>query len=259
VRLYGADDYLMDLVCKRSGGKNVVGRPQGRPAWYPTATAPVAQVEVYWKYDDEAPAAARLIDVFGQGQLGSLHYNPTTDKNIQLATISISPSGTRSVRDLADAVWVTVLFARTATAVAGLDAHVPTVTIAPSVATAPGTLDQWLVFTPAPDANGATLTNGEIRVEKADDATVYEVWGIPVVAQWQIPKKAYACNIKYRWRNQSSEDSGNGRGWSSWSPNQSGAQSGSATPDPPASTVMPTFVFDPHDSLNGLSRGVITS
>jgi len=56
----------MNLVGKHSGGSNLVGRPQARPVWYPTERSRPAQVEVWWRYEGEVAAAARL--------LGSMPY-----------------------------------------------------------------------------------------------------------------------------------------------------------------------------------------
>jgi hypothetical protein len=95
----------MDLIAKASGGKNIVARPQARAPWYPDKTINPATVAVYWRYEDEPPAAARLIGHYRPGEESSFHHNPLIDKNIYLGTISIAPDGTPGVRELAHANW----------------------------------------------------------------------------------------------------------------------------------------------------------
>lgn len=102
----------MNLIIRASGAHNIVIRPQGRPAFYADATARPAAVEVYWRYEDESPLAARLIGTFLPGQKVDWPYTPVGDKNVYLGTISISAAGTRSVRSLRDAVWTLVTFQR---------------------------------------------------------------------------------------------------------------------------------------------------
>lgn len=93
----------MNLIARKSGGANIVGRPQARLAWYPSATAPAAQVAVYWLELNKPVSAARLIGTFAPGQEGSALYNPATDQDVWLFTISYSASGTPSHSSLADA------------------------------------------------------------------------------------------------------------------------------------------------------------
>lgn len=93
----------MNLVLKHSGGANVVLRPQARPAWYPEERTRATYVEVWWRYEGEPAAAARMIGTFAPGQAVTYPSNPLVDRNIILSTVSISGRGVRSVRDIADA------------------------------------------------------------------------------------------------------------------------------------------------------------
>jgi hypothetical protein len=102
----------MNVLIRASGGRNVVIRPQARPAFYATTTLPPAIVEVYWRYYDEPPAAARLIGRYLPGQQVSVPFNPVVDKNVILSTISISAGGVRSVRSIRDASEFAVVFQR---------------------------------------------------------------------------------------------------------------------------------------------------
>src|SRR5689334_21894700 len=102
----------MNLIARASGGLNIVARPQGRPAYYPARQVNPSQVEVYWRYNDEPAAAARLVGRYGPNESGSFPYNPIEDRNIILSTVSIAPDGTRSVRELADAHEQTLVFQR---------------------------------------------------------------------------------------------------------------------------------------------------
>jgi hypothetical protein len=102
----------MNLIIRASGGRNIVLRPQARPAFYSSVTVKAAQVEVYWRYEGEPASAARFIGLFQPGQQISLPYNPLVDRNIILSTVSISAAGVRSVRDLRDAAEQVVAFQR---------------------------------------------------------------------------------------------------------------------------------------------------
>lgn len=93
----------MNLVAKHSGGTNLVGRPQARSPWYPSERSRPAQVEVWWRYEGEVAAAARLLGTFKPDQQVVVPLNPLVDRNIILSTISISAAGLRSVREIADA------------------------------------------------------------------------------------------------------------------------------------------------------------
>jgi hypothetical protein len=102
----------MDIVARASGGKNIIARPMARAAWYPDATVQPSQIEVYWRYSNESPAAGRKVGTFNPGAAISIPYNPAIDQDVMIGTISIAPNGVRSVRELADAHWETLVFQR---------------------------------------------------------------------------------------------------------------------------------------------------
>jgi hypothetical protein len=102
----------MNLILKRSGGSNLVIRPQARPAWYPEDRTRPVQAEVWWRYEGEHPSAAILIGTFAPGQTVSYPANPLVDRNIILSTITISSRGVRSVRTVADAHETLLVFQR---------------------------------------------------------------------------------------------------------------------------------------------------
>ncbi len=102
----------MNLIGRHSGGFNLVGRPQARRAWYPSARSRPAQVEVWWRYEDEPAAAARYVGTFRPGQQVIYPFNPLVDRNIILSTISLSARGLRSVREIADAHEELLVFQR---------------------------------------------------------------------------------------------------------------------------------------------------
>lgn len=99
-------------MIKSSGGRNLVLRPGGRAAYYIGSSLQPAIVEVYWRYSNEAPQAARLIGRYIPGQQATLAFNPHVDSNVILSTIATSAAGVRSVRDLRDASEFEVLFQR---------------------------------------------------------------------------------------------------------------------------------------------------
>jgi hypothetical protein len=250
----------MDLILRPSGGRNIVLRPQARATWYPTATVDAHEVEVFWQEldaDGMALGAPLSLGLHAPDARVTISYNPVSpDRKVRVYARAFSASGVPDVAELRDATQATVLFERTTVAVGGIDEHVPTVTLAPTIAKAEGTTD-WIVITPAPSVFAATVKYGEIRVEKASDASVFEVWGLSVSKQERIPQKAFPCKISYRWWNQSGEDAGNGEGWSDWSPQADAPEEGNDSSLPAAGAAVTDVDFDPGGSMAGIERGVI--
>lgn len=102
----------MDLIVRKSGGANVVLRPQARPRYYAPATAAPQRVEVWWRYADESNSAARLVGEFAPGARVRFPFTPDEDRNVVLLTRARSADGAPDVSSLDDAVQATVLFAR---------------------------------------------------------------------------------------------------------------------------------------------------
>jgi hypothetical protein len=145
---------IVDIIGRESGGRNVVGRPQSLPQFYSATTVRPAAVEVWWRYEGETAAAARLIGTYLPGQRVSFPYTPIGDKNLILSTISISAAGVRSVRDIRDAPEFLVVFQR--------ETDAPTVT---QVGTATHTL-----ITLAIDGFSALAYRRKVRT--ADDSAM---------------------------------------------------------------------------------------
>ena len=252
----------MNIVARRSGGQNVIGRPQARPNWYRPAGAPAARAQVWKRNADQAPSAAVLVGVFELGKEYSFDFNPVADRNVLLGVNPLAADGTPSFSRPEDFVWAELVVSRDHAAAAGLDDDVPTVTLAPTVAKS-DVSDVLIVLTPAPDAYGATLTDCEIRVEKADDATVFTVWPEAPGPTHRIDQTAYPAKVSYRYRNQADEDGPDGgRGWSAWSPKTDAAEIGAAVPPPPASGAggaLETFEPDPEDSRAGIRREIVVA
>lgn len=246
----------MTLRDQEGGGAVLLLRDSSMPSYFPEPTTGAARVELWARDANKGIDTAFKV---AEGKPGGGFSIPTavlTNRDLLFTTISFSASGVPS-SDLARATWQTLSVTANAGTAAGLDGHVPTVTEAPVVAKAV-TADEWVVFTPMPDAYGATLTGCDIHVEKASDSSVFEVWEmLPVGASHRIEQKAYASKIRYRWRNQSAEDAGNGRGVSAWSPFANAAEIGAGTPNPAPGTVLSTFDPDPADSRAGIETGVI--
>jgi hypothetical protein len=102
----------VNLIAKRSGGSNVVGRPQARAPWYPSERSRPVRVDVWWRHVGEPAAAARKVGTFSPGQEVSYPFNPLVDRDIILSSISVSPQGVPSVRDIADAPETLLVFQR---------------------------------------------------------------------------------------------------------------------------------------------------
>ncbi|HKC88844.1 MAG TPA: hypothetical protein VKG02_22865, partial [Blastocatellia bacterium] len=92
-----------DLVARQSGGRNPVGRIQADPAYYAPTDLRPAIVEIYWRYENEPPNAARLIGRYLPGQPVSFAFTPSVNQRVILSTVSVSGSGVRSVAKLRDA------------------------------------------------------------------------------------------------------------------------------------------------------------
>ncbi len=82
------------------------------PTDYPDKTINPATVQVYWRYEDEPPAAARFVTNCRPGGSFSIPYNPIIDKNVWVGAVSIAPDGTPGVSELADATWELLTFQR---------------------------------------------------------------------------------------------------------------------------------------------------
>lgn len=246
--------YLKD----QQGGVAAVLRDSNVAPYYPPATVGAARVEVWVRNKDRGVDAAVKVGEFRPGSDVDFNVGALGARDLLVATVSVSAGGVPSISDLNHADWHELNFTPGTGTAAGFDEHVPTVTVAPTIAKAEGG-DQWIVFTPAPDDNGATLIGCDIHVEKASDAAVFDLWQmLPAGSSQRIDQKAYPCKIKYRWRNQSAEDAGDGRGVSAWSPQANAAEIGAGAPDPAPSTVLPTYDPDPFDSRAGIERDVLT-
>lgn len=238
------------------GGVSLVLRDQDEPPYYPAATVGAARVEVWTRNRDKGVDSAIKVGEFKPGGEVDFNVGALGSRDLLVATVSYSGSNIPSVSDLNHADWREINFTPSSATAAGFDEHVPTVTLAPTIAKAPNS-DEWIVFTPAPDEYGATLTGVDIHVEKASDSSVFEVWQMLAAgSSHRIDQKAYPCKIKYRWRNQSAEDAGDGRGVSAWSPQAAAAEIG-GTPNPAPSTVLTTFDPDPEDSRAGVHKVVL--
>jgi hypothetical protein len=102
----------MTLIARNSGGNNLVGRIQANRPWYPTNRVRPVRVEVWWRYAGEVAAAARYLGTYSPGQEISFPFNPVVDRDLIFSTVTISPNGIRSVRELADAHEVLLTYTR---------------------------------------------------------------------------------------------------------------------------------------------------
>jgi hypothetical protein len=247
----------MDLVLKRSGGQNVVLRPQARAAWLPAATVDAHYVEVFYQELDEAGALVGSPIPHGRYDPRaevSIPYNPAAaERDVLVYVMPHAADGTPGYSSLRDAPQFVVPFARETAAAGGIDEAAPGVTKAPTVAKAGA--EEFLVFTPAPDAHGATVTDGEIRLRRAGTLALVSTWTIPSGPSHRIPQPAFDVEVSYRWRNQFR--GGGSEGWSAWSPDSPGAGAGSAAQPPPAGEANADFIYDEFDSRAGIERTVL--
>ena len=247
----------MNIIARRSGGRNIIARPQALPDWQPEASVNPVEVEIHYRElnaDGSFAGVPILVGRFAPGAEIRLPYTPLSDKKLTVYKNEISADGTRRYSSLKDAEVAGLLIDRSmvAPALDSVDEHVPLVTVAPTV-TKSDNSDDWIIFFPKPDDYGYTLTAAEVRVVRASDdfeVTKRSGW---LEQTLRIPQPAFDCQISYRWQNNSIEDAGDGRGWSAWSPETLAAGLGSATPIQPEADVT-EFDADPNDVHNPVTR-----
>jgi hypothetical protein len=242
----------MDIVARRSGGHNVVGRPQARAAWQPAATAPAAAVKIFRRNADQPAGAVTLIGTLAPGGEIEIDFNPLTDRNVLFGTVSLSPSNTPSAARPEDGVWATLLFDRgvaASPASDSIDDDVPAVTAAPTV-TKSDTSDDWTVFVPLPDAKGYSVYAGELEVRKASDDTLLRTIPFGNEVTLYVPMYDFDCKARYRRRNRYRESGSDG--WSAWSPyaNAYGLSSSASGSGNPPESGLASFDADPNDVGN---------
>jgi hypothetical protein len=105
----------MDLILKRSGGANVVLRPQARATYYPDAQVDPVEVEIFKQEldaDGSFIGAPVSLGRFPSSGRFNIPNTPDTDKNVRIYAVAYAPDGTPDVSSLADAVQATVLVKR---------------------------------------------------------------------------------------------------------------------------------------------------
>lgn len=199
----------MDMTARdQGGGVALVTRDSSQPAFYPAPTTGAARVHLYVRDKDKGVDSAEIIARGKPGGEFSIPYAALANRNLLFATISYSGTNTPSVSDLKHAVWQELPITASMTDALGADAHVPTVTLAPTISKATEAAEEWVVFTPAPGADGSTVTDGEVRVSRADDLSVVVIYPVPDSPSHRIQQTPFDALIDYRWRNQSTEDTG---------------------------------------------------
>jgi hypothetical protein len=248
----------MDIIAEPSRGLNIVAESKALAPYFPAATVDAAFVEVFWQeVDEETDALIGVPNTLGRmprGAAGSFQYTPVANKKVRLFALPYNAFGVPAVDELEDATTHDIDFSTEATApgLDSVDAHVPLVTVAPTVTKAENT-DDWVIFYPKPDDYGYSLVASEVQVRRDSDDVVISTPPNGVSNRIQLAQAAFDCKVRYRWQNNSMEDAGDGRGWSDWSPDTAAPGLGSATAIAPETTVT-AFVSDPHDVHNPSTR-----
>jgi hypothetical protein len=248
---------MMDMTARDqgTGGVALLARDSSQPHYFPAASTAAARVELHARDANKGIDTAFKVAEGKPGGEFSVPNAVLSDRNLLFTTISYSASNIPST-DLARARWYPMSVTVSTGTAAGIDEHVPTVTIAPTV-TKSDAGNFWYLLTPMPDEYGATLTDCEVWVEEASDATVFTIWPDAPSPTHLIQQTTYAAKARYRFRNQSTEDSGDGRGWSAWSPYANAAEIGASVPDPSPTGALSTFDSDPEDSRAGVHKVVL--
>lgn len=105
----------MNLAARKSGGPNVVGRPQARPAWYATASVDAREVEVFAQRLDDAGAvsgAPLSVGRFSPAAEIVIPHTPDLDCRLRVYLMPYGPDGTPGYSSLRDCPQFTVDFRR---------------------------------------------------------------------------------------------------------------------------------------------------
>jgi hypothetical protein len=106
----------VDAIAKRSGGQNIVGRPQARPARYEDASVDAHEVEVFVREIDPATGAfsgvPKSLGRFPAEGTVIYPHNPDTDRDVIVYAMPYSADGTAGFSEIAHATQAQVLFRR---------------------------------------------------------------------------------------------------------------------------------------------------
>lgn len=105
----------MDLAARKSGGPNIVARPQARPAWYAPATVDAREVEVSVQRLDDAGALVGAPLSFGRFSSVAevvIPHTPDLDCRLRVYLMPFGPDGTPGYSSLRDCPQLTVDFRR---------------------------------------------------------------------------------------------------------------------------------------------------
>jgi hypothetical protein len=108
-------------------GFNAVSRCWDQPGIYPAPSAPTAYVIVYWREraPGEPASAWNQGPTLAPNASGKFHFNPDTDKNVELAPMPYSASGTPAYASIEEAFAATLLYQReTSAPTIGLNTNV---------------------------------------------------------------------------------------------------------------------------------------
>lgn len=105
----------MDAIARRSGGQNIIGRPQALSSWQPAATVDAHEVEIFTQEID--PAGALIGAPLSRGRFHPearvvLPNNPDVDRNVRVYAVSYGPDNVPHVTDLREATQASVPFNR---------------------------------------------------------------------------------------------------------------------------------------------------
>jgi hypothetical protein len=106
----------MDAIAKKSGGRNIVGRPQARPAWYAEATVDAQEVELFLQeLDPDTGAYAggpKLLGRFPAVGKVVIDRTPDSDRNFIIYAVPYAADNTPGYADVRHATQATVIFQR---------------------------------------------------------------------------------------------------------------------------------------------------
>lgn len=106
----------MDAVAKKSGGQNIVGRPQARAPWYSAATVDAQEVEIFVQEIDPvtrafmgAPQSKGRFSAEGKVVIT---HTPDSDRDVIVYAMPYAADNTPGYSDIRHAEQATVLFRR---------------------------------------------------------------------------------------------------------------------------------------------------
>lgn len=132
------------------------------------------------------------------------------------------------------------------------EAHVPALTGPPTIHKDDASAS-WVIYTPKPGLYGVTVSDLQLFMYSDSGGETLVKGNIPgsTSGRTLLSQTSANCYFRYRWRNHSQEDIGNGRGWSDLSDVSTVAYGTASGPQNPLDSGEDPIDIDPFDGAGG--------